>query len=107
MQRKKNTFWANFWAKIFGPYPSRRLEKVLDYIMYRISDGANLREVTQEEYVRRNASPDEVEKILDNPKLVAAARKAMGEDFSSGELAPSSRPAIEGQHTPESDTFRS
>ena len=40
----------------------------------------------QEEYVSRLASPAEVEQILDNPRLVEAARKKMEEDLSSGEL---------------------
>jgi hypothetical protein len=40
----------------------------------------------QEEYVRRLASPDEVEDILDIPRLVEAARKKMEEDLSFGKL---------------------
>ena len=40
----------------------------------------------QEEYVRRLASPEEVEDILDNPRLIEAARKKMEEDLSSGKL---------------------
>jgi hypothetical protein len=40
----------------------------------------------QEEYVRRLASPGEVEQILDNPRLVEATRKKMEEDLSSGRL---------------------
>jgi hypothetical protein len=67
-----------------GPYPSWREEKVLEYIIHRLGDGAHLRDVMQEEYVRRLASPEEVEDILDNPRLVAAARKKIGEDLSSG-----------------------
>lgn len=78
----------SFWQRLFGPYPSPRQERVLDYVIHRISDGANLREVTQEEYVRRNASPDEVEQLLENPRLVEAARRALGEDFSAGKLDP-------------------
>lgn len=78
----------SFWKSLLGPYRSGRQEKVLDYVVHRIGDGANLREVMQEEYVRRNASRDEVEEILDNPRLVEAARKALGEDFSSGKLDP-------------------
>lgn len=50
--------------------------------------GAHLGDVVQEEYVRRLTSPEEVEQILDNPKLIEAARKALGEDFSSGKLDP-------------------
>lgn len=77
-----------FWDRLFGPYPSVREEKVLAYISHRVGEGAHLRDVTQEEYVRRNASPDEVEQILVNQRLVEAARKKMGEDFDSMRLDP-------------------
>lgn len=40
-----------------------------------------LEEIVQEQYVRRKASPEEIEDILDNPRLVEAARKKMEEDF--------------------------
>ncbi len=40
----------------------------------------------QEEYVRRLASADQVEDILDNPRLIEAARKKMEVDLSSGKL---------------------
>ena len=40
----------------------------------------------QEGYVRRLVSPDEVEEMLGNPRLVEAARKKMEEDLSSGKL---------------------
>ena len=80
---------ASFWEGIFGgSYHSGREAKVLEYIMHRIGDGAHLGDVVQEEYVRRLTSPEEVEQILDNPKLIEAARKALGEDFSSGKLDP-------------------
>ena len=76
----------SFWDTLFGPYPSWREEKVLEYIIHRLGDGAHLRDVMQEEYVRRLASADEVEDILDNPRLIEAARKKMEVDLSSGKL---------------------
>jgi nucleotide-binding universal stress UspA family protein len=76
----------SFWETLFGPRRSEREEKVLEYIIHRLGDGAHLRDVMQEEYVRRLASPDEVEDILDNPRLVEAARKKMEVDLSSGKL---------------------
>ncbi len=76
----------SFWETLFGPYRSERQEKVLEYIIHRLGDGARLRDVMQKEYVRRLASPAEVEQILDNPRLVEAARKKVEEDLSSGEL---------------------
>jgi hypothetical protein len=60
--------------------------KVLECVVHRFGEGAHLRDVMQEEYVRRLISPDEVEDILDNPKLIEAARKKMEEDLSSGKL---------------------
>ena len=77
---------TSFWDRLFGTYPSGREEKVLEYIIHRLGDGAHLRDVMQEQYVRRCASPDEVEDILDNPRLVEAARKKMEEDLSSSKL---------------------
>ncbi len=75
----------SFWNRIFRiSYRSVREEKVLGYIIHRKGDGVPLKEVTQEEYVRRNASPDEVQEILENPKLVEAVRKKMEKDLSSG-----------------------
>ena len=49
----------SFWDRLFGTYPSWREEKVLEYIIHRLGDGAHLRHVMQEQYVRRCASPEE------------------------------------------------
>jgi hypothetical protein len=79
----------SFWHRLFfGGGSSDRERRVLEYIIHRVSDGANLREVIGEEYVRRNASPDEVQDIIENPKLVEAAHEEMRKDFSSGRLDP-------------------
>ncbi len=84
--------WRNFWNRIFsGQHQSAREKRVIDYIVRRLDDGANLREIVEEEYVRRNASPQEVEEILSKPELVEAARQHLEEDFSSGELDPTRR----------------
>jgi len=49
----------SFWDKLFGTNNrSGRQDKVLEYVIHRIEDGANLREVLQEEYVRRNATTE-------------------------------------------------
>ena len=72
----------SFWDRIFDiGHHSEREEMILDYVIHRIGDGAHLEDVLQEEYVRRYASPDEVEDVLDNPRLVEAARKKMEEDL--------------------------
>ena len=79
----------SFWARLFGTNNrSRRQDKVLEYVIHRIEDGANLREVLQEEYVRRNATADEVQSLLENPRLIQAAGEQLREEFSSGKLDP-------------------
>lgn len=81
-----------FWDRIFsGSYRSAREERILDYVIHRIEDGAHLDAILQEQYVRRNASPEEAREILNNPRLVEAAHQRMLEDFSSGDLDPSRR----------------
>jgi hypothetical protein len=79
----------SFWKRLFsGSRNSAREERVLQYIIHRVEEGAKLREVVQEDYVRRNATSDEVKEICSNPRLVAAARESLGHDFSSGDLDP-------------------
>jgi hypothetical protein len=87
-QRKKRSFWDRLFNV---DYQSKREDKVVEYILHRLGEGANLKEVVEEEYVRRNASPAEVEEICARPELVQAARSRMQEDFGSGELDPNRR----------------
>ncbi len=83
----------SFWERLFDTdYHSPREERVLEYIIHRLRDGASLKEVVQEEYVRRNATPQEVEEICSNPRLIQAARERLEKDFASGELDPHRRP---------------
>jgi len=80
-----------FWSKLFHEHHRYgRQEKILDYVVHRLGDGVNLREVMQEEYVRRLASPAEVEDILQNPRLVETARQKMQEDLreAQGDIRP-------------------
>jgi hypothetical protein len=79
----------SFWDRIFGTKNrSGRQDKVLDYVIHRIQDGANLGEVLQEEYVRRNASSEDLRSIRENPRLIEAAGEQLRDDFSSGKLDP-------------------
>jgi hypothetical protein len=79
----------SFWDRLFGTNnQSGRQQRLLEYVVHRVKDGANLQEVLQEEYVRRNATSEEVGKVLENPKLIEAAGEQLREDFSSGELDP-------------------
>lgn len=67
---------------------TERERKAFEYVCHRVGDGAHLRDVMQEEYVRRNASPDEIEGILENPRLIETAHEKMRDDFSSNRLDP-------------------
>lgn len=83
----------SFWKRLFATdRPSQREERVLEYIMHRIGEGAHLGDIVDEEYVRRNASSQEIEEICARPELVQAAREHLQEDFGSGELDPTRRP---------------
>lgn len=82
----------SFWERLFSiSYHSEREDRVMEYILHRVGEGARLADVVQEEYVRRNASPEEVEEICSKPELVQAAREHMERDFSSEELDPTRR----------------
>ena len=83
----------SFWDRLFSlDYHSAREERVVEYIIHRLGEGAGLQQIVGEEYVRRNASPVEVEDITSKPELVQAAREHMEEDFRSGEINPIRRP---------------
>ena len=83
----------SFWDRLFRlDYHSAREEKVVEYIIHRLGEGAGLQEIVEEEYVRRNASPAEVHEICSKPELVQATRERMEQDFSSGDIDPTRRP---------------
>jgi hypothetical protein len=83
----------SFWDRLLGRSEhSPRQERIIEYISHRLGEGAPLQEVIQEEYVRRNASPAEIEEICSRPELVQAAREHMEQDFSSGDIDPTRRP---------------
>ena len=83
----------SFWDRLLSTHrPSEREERVAEYIIHRLGEGAHLGDVVQEEYVRRNASPLEIEEICSDPRLVEAAREYLERDFRSGELDPEQRP---------------
>lgn len=82
----------SFWDRLLniGEYSGRE-ERVIEYITHRLEDGAALTEIVQEEYVRRNATPLEVEEICARPELVHSAREHMAQDFGSEDLDPTRR----------------
>jgi hypothetical protein len=93
VSEERKSFLTRFWDRIFNSRSgSIREQRVLEYIVHRMNEGAGLHEVVEEEYVRRNATRDEIDTILSNPKVVEAARERMEQDFSSGDLDPNRRP---------------
>ena len=83
----------SFWARIFGgSTSSAREEKVLDYIVHRMSEDANLHDIVEEEYVKRNATRSQIDDILSNPRIIEAAHERLQDAFTSGELDPNKRP---------------
>jgi hypothetical protein len=83
----------SFWDRLFGRnQPSAREERIVEYIIHRLGEGAHLGDVVEEEYVRRNASAREIEEICSDPRLVEAAHEHLKRDFDSGELDPGRRP---------------
>ena len=83
---KEHSVFGQFF--LGNPSRAEREEKVLWYIIHRINEDVNLREMLEEPYVRRNCSEIETDEILNNPDLVHAAREHLKEVFESGELDP-------------------
>ena len=81
-----------FWDRImFGRRHGARVgreEKVLQYIIHRVDEDADLHDVLQEPYVRRNCSQVEIEEIIMNPQLVHRCREHLEHVFATGELDP-------------------
>ena len=90
--------WKAFWARLFGgSHGWSRKDKVLEYVVHRIDDGASVREVVQEEYVRRTATQSEIERILADPRIIEGARERMRrelrfEDLTSRKTSRANRP---------------
>ena len=80
----------SFWQKIFGRTGSSSLsprqQKVSDYILGRMENDVPLQQVLREDYVRRNCSQAEIEKIVSSPEFIESARERLGESFRSEEF---------------------
>ena len=70
-----------------GPRAQRE-EKVLQYIIHRVDEDADLHDVLQEPYVRCNCSQVEIDEIIMNLELVHHCREHLEHVFASGELDP-------------------
>ncbi len=90
---EKRSFWERAWARIFGDGSRRpaRIERVIEYVAHRLGQGTHLEDVMQEEYVRRQTSPHEVEQVVSDPRIVEAARGRMHREFGSKEMSTTRR----------------
>lgn len=77
---------------MFGDEHSESEEKVLEYVTHRLKDGALLKDVLQEEYVVRNSTQAERDKIRQDPQLGQEAREGLEQYFESDELEPKHPP---------------
>ena len=80
----------SLWGQLFLSSPAQveHEEKVLQYIIHRIDQDADLHEVLREPYVRRNCSRAEIDEIASSADLVHACRRHLEQTFRSGELEP-------------------
>ena len=94
MQEQKRSLWDRVWMRLFGDSSRRsvRMEKVISYVAHRLDDGARLDEAIQDEYVRRQTTPSELQQILDDQRIVEAARRRMHRELGSEEMSPRARP---------------
>jgi hypothetical protein len=72
MPQGKRGFWEYL---LVGPPHDERKERILGYVVHRVKAGAHLGDVVEEDYVRRNASREEVDEVICDPELVHAARE--------------------------------
>ena len=68
--------------KLFEGHGSReREDKVLRYMAHRLEKGESLQDVKHEEYVQRNVTSTELNRICRDPRLIHASREGMEGDF--------------------------
>jgi hypothetical protein len=77
---------------VFGDERSESEEKILSYVTSRLKNGANLGDVLQEEYVVRNSTQAQRDKIRQDPELGQKTREGLREYFESDEMKPEHPP---------------
>jgi hypothetical protein len=88
----------SFFGRLLSSNDYSEKDKVREYISHRIRNGANFREVLQEEYVLRNTTQNERDEIVRDPRVVQQSREGLNQYFESEELAPKhSTRAAKGQ----------
>jgi hypothetical protein len=82
----KRSFWQRLFGRTGGSSLSLRQQKVSDYILARMEKDVPFRQVLREDYVRRNCSQAEVERLVSAPEFIESARQRLGESFRSEEF---------------------
>jgi len=81
------------WDRLFASSGESESERrVLEYIIHRMNEDGHVRDVVQEEYVRRNLTESQRQDIVSNPRLLEAAHERLQKAFRSGELDPNRHP---------------
>ena len=83
---EQRSFWQRLFGRTGGSSLSPRQQKVSDYILVRMEQDVPLRQVLREDYVRRNCSQAEVERLVSTPEFIESARERLGESFRSEEF---------------------
>ena len=83
---EQQSFWQRLFGRTGNSYLSARQQKVSDYILARMENDVPLQQVLREDYVRRNCSQAEVERIVSTPEFIEATRERLGESFRSEEF---------------------
>ncbi len=86
MSEQQRSFWQRLFGRTGSSSLSPRQQKVSDYILARMENDVPLREVLTEDYVRRNCSRAEVERIVSTPEFIESARERLGGSFRSEEF---------------------
>jgi hypothetical protein len=83
---EQRSFWQRLFGRAGNSSLSPRQQKVSDYIIARMEKDVPFRQVLEEDYVRRNASQAEIERIVSSPEFLETARERLGETFRSEEF---------------------
>jgi hypothetical protein len=86
LMSERPSFWQRLFGRTGSSSLSARQQKVSDYIIGRMENDVPFRQVLREDYVRRNCSQAEVEKIVSSPEFIERARERLGESFQSEEF---------------------
>ena len=86
------------FERLFGGNSrTNREDRVREYIIHRVHQGACLDDVLQEEYVQRNCDEDELDEVVRDPRLIHEEREKLEHFFADGHLDPAPAPRRDSQ----------